>query len=46
METLARSQNDHNTGALWRAEPGEKTNGDAVNFAVVEFVMDVRSASL
>lgn len=32
---------------LWRAEPGGgEKKGDAVNYAVVGFVMDVRSASL
>lgn len=45
VEALARSQKDCDTAELWRAEPG-KRNSDAVNHAVVEFVMDARSASL
>lgn len=39
------SQKDHDMAELWRAEPG-KRNRDVVNYAVVEFVMDVRSVSL
>lgn len=44
VETLARSRKDCDMAELWRAEPGK--NSDAVNYAVVEFVMDARSASL
>lgn len=47
VETLARSQEECDMAELWRAEPGGgEKNSDAVNYAVVGFVMDVRSASL
>jgi len=46
VETQTGSWKDHDTAELRREEPRKKKYSDAVNYAVVEFMMDVESAPL
>lgn len=46
VETLARSQSVTWLNSGEQSQEGGEKKGDAVNYAVVGFVMDVRSASL